>query len=129
MKTAWIVWLYIVLYAALLGLQAVVNFAMPLDGATWALLAVVGGYTGMDEFATYVTSKKMPKGAKYTGSYKKLLKIVVAMFVLVVVAIVVQAIEPDYQLPLDRLTMAAGLTAGLFAGGNKANNAAEQEGE
>ena len=129
MKTAWIVWLYIVLYAALLGLQAVVNFAMPLDGATWALLAVVGGYTGMDEFATYVTSKKLPKGQKYTGSYKKLLKIVVAMFVLVVVAIVVQAIEPDYQLPLDRLTMAAGLTAGLFAGGNKANNAAEQEGE
>jgi hypothetical protein len=127
MKTAWVVWLYIVLYAALLVLQVFVNFNMPLDGATWALLAVVGGYVGMDEFASFVASKKMPSGMKYTGSYKKLLRIVVAMFALVIVAIAVQSQAPDYQLPLDRLTMAAGLTAGLFAGGNKATNAAEQE--
>jgi hypothetical protein len=128
MKTAWVVWLYIVLYAALLVLQAVVDFAMPLDGATWALLAVVGGYVGMDQFASFVASKKLPSGMKYTGSYKKLLHIVIAIFTLAIVAIIVQGLEPEYQLPLDRLMMAAGLTAGLFAGGNKAANAAEQEG-
>jgi len=128
MPTAWVVWVFIVLYAALLGLQLVVDFAMPIDGATWALLAIVGGYVGMDEFASYVASKKMPKGTKYTGSYTKLRRIVIAMFVLMVVAIVVQSQAPDYKLPLDRLAMAAGVVAGLFAGGNKAGNAAEQEG-
>jgi hypothetical protein len=128
MKTAWVVWLYIILYAALLILQSVVNFAMPIDGATWALLAVVGGYVGMDQFAAFVASKKLPSGMKYTGSYKKLLQIVIAMFALAIIAIVVQAVAPDYELPLDRLMMAAGFVAGLFAGGNKAANAAEQEG-
>ncbi|MFW5776819.1 MAG: hypothetical protein ACOCZB_05975 [Spirochaetota bacterium] len=126
MPTAWVVWVFLVLYGAMLVLQTVVEFAMPLEGGTWALLFVVGGYVGLDEFATFVTSKRMPSGLKYTGSYRKLLAIVVSMFALLVVAIVVQSIEPAYELPLDRLAMAAGVTAGLFAGGNKANNAAEK---
>lgn len=128
MPTAWVVWVFIVLYAAMLALQAFVKFAMPLDGGTWALLFIVGGYVGMDQFATFVASKKLPQGFKYSGSYKKLLHIVIAMFVLMIVAIVVQAQSPSYELPLDRLAMAAGLVAGLFAGGNKANNAAEKGG-
>lgn len=128
MPTAWVVWLFIVMYGAMLYLQTVVSFALPIDGATWALMFVVGGYVGLDEFASYVSSKKLPKGVKYTGSYKKLLYIVVAMFALTLAAIYVQSITPNYELPLDNLAMAAGLTAGLFAGGNKAANAAEQEG-
>jgi hypothetical protein len=128
MKTAWVVWLYIILYAALLILQTAVNFAMPFEGATWALLAVVGGYVGMDEFASFVATKKLPSGVKYTGSYRKLLHIVIAMFALSILAIIIQSVQPFYELPLDRLMMAAGLTAGLFAGGNKAANAAEKEG-
>jgi hypothetical protein len=82
----------------------------------------------MDQFAAFVASKKLPSGMKYTGSYKKLLQIVIAMYALAIIAIVVQAVAPDYVLPLDRLMMAAGLVAGLFAGGNKAANAAEKEG-
>jgi hypothetical protein len=128
-KTGWAVWALIVSYAAMLGLQLIVNFALPLDGATWAVMMVVGAYVGADEFASYVTSKKMPKGAKYTGSYKKLLRIVVAMMVLVVEAIVVQALIPDVALPLDQLMVALGIVTGLFAGGNKASNAAEGDGQ
>ncbi|MFW5955726.1 MAG: hypothetical protein ACOCSK_03195 [Rhodothermales bacterium] len=127
MPTAWVVWVFIVLYAAMLALQAYLDFQMPIDGATWALLFVVGGYVGMDEFASFVASKKLPKGMKYTGSYRKLMYIVIAMFALVLLAIIVQANAPEYELPLDRLAMAAGLVSGLFAGGNKAANAAEQE--
>jgi hypothetical protein len=128
MKTVWVVWVYIALYALLLGLQLIVDFALPIEGATWALFFVVGGYTGMDEFASYVTTKKLPQGQKYTGSYKKLMQIVIAMFALVILAVVVQAISPKYPMPLDNLTMAAGLVAGIFAGGNKALNAVEKEG-
>lgn len=126
--TAWAVWALIVAYAAMMGLQLIVNFALPLDGATWAVMMVVGAYVGADEFASYVTSKKMPKGTRYTGSYKKLLRIVIAMMVLVVEAIVVQALVTDTALPLDQLMVALGIVTGLFAGGNKASIAAEGEG-
>jgi hypothetical protein len=128
-KTAWAVWALIVSYAAMLGLQLIVNFALPLDGATWAVMMVVGAYVGADEFASYVTSKRMPKGVKYTGSYTKLLRIVIAMMVLVIEAIVVQALIPDVALPLDQLMVALGIVTGLFAGGNKAANAAEGDGQ
>jgi hypothetical protein len=127
MPTAWAVWVLIVAYAAMLGLQLIVNFALPLDGATWAVMMVVGAYVGADEFASYVTSRKMPAGMKYTGSYKKLLRIVIAMMVLVIEAIVVQSLVPETALPLDQLMVALGIVTGLFAGGNKAANAAQGE--
>jgi hypothetical protein len=129
MPTAWAVWVLIVSYAAMLGLQLVVSFTLPLDGATWAVLMVVGAYVGADEFASYVTSKRMPKGTRYTGSYKKLLRIVVAMMLLVIEAIIVQALVVDTALPLDQLMVALGIVTGLFAGGNKASVSAEGEGE
>jgi hypothetical protein len=127
-KTGWAVWVLLLSYAAMLGLQLVVTFPLPLDGATWAVMMVVGAYVGADEFASYVTSKRMPKGVKYTGSYQKLLRIVIAMMLLVIEAIVVQSLIPDIELPLDQLMVALGIVTGLFAGGNKAQNAAEGEG-
>ena len=127
-STVWAVWTFIVFYAALLVLTLVVDFVMPLDGATYALFLVVGGYVGMDEFASFVASKKMPKGMRYTGSITKLRNIVIAMFAIVILALVVQALSPTVALPLDQIVLAAGLVAGLFAGGNKAAVAAEQEG-
>lgn len=127
-KTVWVVWLYMLTYALMLGMQLIVDFAMPLDGATYALFLVVGGYVGMDEFAGFVASKRLPTGVKYTGSYSKLLRIVVAMFLISIEAIVIQALVPEQQLPLDQIVLAAGLVAGIFAGGNKAKNAAETEG-
>lgn len=128
MRTAWVVWIYIVAYAAMLALVALVDFAMPLTGATYGLMVVVGGYVGMDEFASFVASKKLPAGVKYTGSKQKLLSIVIGMFAIATIAIAVQAIEPGIMLPLDQIVLAAGLVAGIYAGGQKAANAAEQEG-
>jgi hypothetical protein len=128
MKTAWVVWVYMIAYLAMLILQLIVEFAMPLDGATYGLFLVVGGYVGMDEFATFVASKRLPAGIKYTGSYPKLLAIVVGMFLITTAAVIVQAHIPETELPLDQIVLAAGLVAGLFAGGNKAANAAEKSG-
>lgn len=127
-RTIWAVWVFMGIYAALLVLAVLVDFALPIDGATYALFIVVGGYVGIDEFATYVASKKLPTGQKYTGSIEKLMKIVVGMFVIAIEAIVIQAISPQTVLPLDQIILAAGLVAGLYAGGNKAANVAEQAG-
>lgn len=127
-RTVWVVWLYMAAYAAMLALLAVVDFDMPISGATYGLMIVVGGYVGMDEFASFVASKKLPAGIKYTGSTRKLLNIVIGIFILAAEAMVVQVIEPDVILPLDQIVLAAGMVAGIYAGGNKAANAAEQEG-
>ena len=127
-QTVFVVWLYMVLFALMLAIQPIVSFAMPIDGASYALFLVVGGYVGLDEFASYVASKKLPRGSKFTGSQQKLLRIVIAMFVLSLEAVIIQALVPDVALPLDQIVLAAGLVAGIFAGGNKAANAAEQEG-
>ena len=128
MRTVWVVWIYLLSYAAMLALTAIVDFVMPIDGATYGLMVVVGGYVGFDEFATFVTSKRLPAGLKYIGSRQKLLAMVLGMFVIAAEAIVVQAFVPDIALPLDQIVLAAGLVAGIYAGGQKAANAAESEG-
>jgi membrane associated rhomboid family serine protease len=122
-KTGWVVWLYIILFAIMLVLQAQLTFPLPLEGATIALFAVVGAYVGFDQFSSVVTTRAMPRGKKYVESYPKLLAIVIAMFVLLILAIIIQGLVPDYEVPLDTLAMASGFAAAEFAGGNKANNA------
>ena len=120
-KSAFVVWIYIFLYEAMLLLQYFYKVKMPTDGATWALLFVVGGYVGMSQFAAFVTTKKLPDGFRYTGNYKKLLSITIAMFVLSITAILIGG----ENMPVDNLLAASGLTAGLFAGGNKSTIVAE----
>lgn len=129
-KSAWVVWLMILAVGFLFPLQLIVNFEIPFDGAIWALLFTVGGYMGFDQFATIVTSRKMQQGYKYTGSYKKLLVITIMLWLIMIEAIIFQTILITIKLPLDQLFFAVGLISGIFAGGNKLNNAAEnQKGE
>lgn len=125
-KTAWVVWLIIISVVLLFPLQLIVTFDIPFDGAIWALLFVVGGYIGFDQFATVVTTRNMPLGFKYTGSYKKLMAMTFAMWALMIEALIFQSILSAIQLPLDQLFFAVGLISGIFAGGNKLNNAAEK---
>jgi len=124
-KSAWVVWVFMAMYAAALALVTVVEFALPIDGATKALMMVVAGYVGVDQVATVFATMKMPGELKYTGSYKKLLKILVGMFILTFEAIIVQGMAQNVQLPLDQLVFATGLVSALFVSGNKANTAAE----
>ena len=124
-KTVWVVWLIIISVAVLFPLQIVVNFSIPFSGAMYALMMIVGGYVGLDQFATVVKSKKLPKDYKYTGSYKKLLSIVIGLWILLFESLVFQGFLKNIVLPLDELFVAVGIISGLFAGGNKLNNAAE----
>lgn len=125
-KTSWIVWLTLISVAFLFPLQLIVKFAIPFDGAIWALLFTVGGYMGFDQFATVVSSRQMPTGYKYTGSYKKLFFITIALWFILIEALIFQGILPLMQLPLDHLFFSVGIISGIFAGGNKLNNAAEK---
>ncbi|MCG8480713.1 MAG: hypothetical protein MI724_16590 [Spirochaetales bacterium] len=144
--TRWAVWCTIGSYAALLVLTAA-GGSIPLDGATWALTLVVGAYVGVDELSTYVASRNLPRGQKYTGSYTKLRNMVIAMFALTFLAVTIDAglfenivtseeLESGQvplrrwtagaRVPVDRLFVALGIVVALFAGGNKAANVAEQ---
>lgn len=125
-KTVWVVWLIIISVFLLFPLQLIVTFEIPFDGAIWALLLIVGGYMGFDQFATVVTSRSLPAGFKYTGSYQKLLFITIALWVILIEAIIFQGILIQIKLPLDQLFFAVGVISGIFAGGNKLNNVAEQ---
>jgi len=118
-----------IMYALSLILIILVDFQMPLEGSTQALLLVVAGYVGVDQLASIVTTTKLPKGLKYTGSYKKLLKILIAMFVITGEAIIIQGLAKEVELPLDQLVFTTGLIASLFVGGNKGNTAAEKIGD
>jgi len=125
-KSAWVVWLIIITVAILFPLQFIVSFPLPFDGAIWALFSVVGAYTGFDQFATITTSRKGPEGYKYIGSYKKLLFITFALWIILIEALIFQGFLPEIVLPLDQLFVAVGIISGIFAGGNKLNNAAEK---
>ena len=146
--TRWAVWCTIGFYAALLAVT-IFGVSVPLDGATWALTLVVGAYVGVDELSVYVASRNLPRGQKYTGSYRKLRNVVIAMFILTSVAVMIEAgivRAPVFRgggpegvgrfgeesfgtgVPLDRLFVALGVVVALFAGGNKAANVAEQVG-
>ena len=127
-KSVWVVWLIILSVFFLFPLQMIVNFNIPFDGAIWALFFIVGGYMGFDQFATIVTSKKMAEGYKYTGSYKKLLFITISLWILLLEALIFQSFLKEIKLPLDQLFVAVGVISGIFAGGNKLNNAAEKQG-
>lgn len=125
-KTSWVVWLVTIAITVLFPLQLIVKFEIPFDGAIWALLFTVGGYMGFDQFATVVSSRQMPTGYKYTGSYKKLFFITIALWFILIEALIFQGILPSIKLPLDHLFFSVGIISGIFAGGNKLNNAAEK---
>ena len=126
-KNGWAVWFYILLYFILLILQNIKSIVIPIDGATYALMLVVGGYVGVSQFAAFVSTKKLPDGIRYTGCYDKLRSIVVAMMILSITARISTAINPAPKIPVDNVLLAAGLAASLFVSGNKAAVSAEKK--
>lgn len=123
-KSSWAVWLFIGIVALIFPLQFFVNFEMPFTEAVYALMIVVGAYIGFDQLASYKKTQKMPQNIKYTGSYKKLLYITIAMFFLLFEVVIIQAFFSDYKFPLGEMMICTGTVAGVFVGGNKANNVA-----
>ena len=92
-KTGWIVWIFIIFTAVLLPVQLLTTFDLPLSQIIYALLFVVGPYVGIDQLTSYIATKKMPSGIKYTGSANKLLAITIAMILLMIEMLILQYLE------------------------------------
>jgi len=133
MKSFFIVITCVLSYMSLLPLQLKLHFSLPFDGAIYALMLIVSAYTGASQIATFNASTQLPKGTHYEGSYKKLLTIVILLFILQVISIYYQELftlkSLNIQLPLEKIMVTLGLTASMFVGGNKANIIAKEKGE
>lgn len=123
-KSAWAVWTIIIITAFIFPLQFCVNFELPFSEAVYALMIVVGAYVGLDQLASFKQTQILPKDIKYTGSYQKLLAIMIAMFILLIEVLVLQSFFSEYKLPLGEMMICVGAVASVFVGGNKANNLA-----
>lgn len=124
-KSVWAVWLFIGLVSLIFPLQLFVSFNLPLRESAYALMMVVGAYLGFDQLATFTKTKTLKPGDKFTGSYKKLLHITIAMFCLLLELIILQFLCVEIEMPLGEMILCVGAVAGIFVGGNKANNMAE----
>lgn len=127
-STLWAVWAFLALYALLVALQAAPGVDFPLDGATYALMFVVGAYVGTDQFASFIATRQLPSGTKYTANHTKLTRITVAMFLVAGESLVVQWLLPEKHLPLNELFISLGVVVSMFAGGAKAKTAIERHG-
>lgn len=126
--TQWAVWFYMILFAGLLAIEATSTEIIPMEAAIYALMMILGSYIGVDQVSTFVASKSMPVGQKYTGSLHKLRNVTIVLCLLVAEALVVQYIIKPRVLPLDTLFFCCGLILSLYVGGNKAANIAENMG-
>jgi hypothetical protein len=132
------------LYLAVL-LFVAAGLTIPMVGPTWALFTIVGAYLGIDQLAAYDKSKTLVQGKKYDLNKPANRRVVLAMAGITGFALLVQTrmissfLElflagfsesevAELSVPLDQLFTAFGVVGGIYAGGNKANNIAEQKG-
>lgn len=128
MKHIIFVWLPVIIVMAFFLIPLFVEFPVPFDGAIFLLGASISGYTGLKAFGVYQSAKKMPEGQGVSQETKdKLLHILVALYVIIIEALIVQYIKPDLELPLDDLLTSAGICSAFVLGGNQAIKTAEKQ--
>lgn len=124
--TAWVVWLAILLTAALMVLQYYSpESTLPQETMAWGLAFIVGGYTGTDRIAMAVKSKSLDYGKSDSGDISKLRWIIIVLFFLVIEAIILQVFFQVKNMAIETLIIAFSMTAGVFTIGNKAIRATE----
>ena len=127
MKHIIFVWIPVVLFALFLLIAAFVSYPVPFSGAIVLLGASISGYSGVKAFGVYQTAKALPSGAGVSGeTKKKLTHILIALYVIIAEALVVQYFKPALQLPLDDLFIMAGICSAVVLGGTQAIKGAEQ---
>ena len=123
--TAWVVWLSIILSAITMALQYFSpGVSLPHETIAWGLVAVAGGYTGVDRLSYFVKSKTLEYGESDHGNVHKMKWVICLLFVLIIEALVLQVIFKVKDLPLETLVISFSSTASIYAIGNKAIAAA-----
>ena len=127
MKHVIFVWIPIILFMLFLVASAVIDYPIPFDGAIMLLGSSIAGYAGFKSLGVFQSAKVLPSGEGVTEeTRKKLLYILVAMYVIILEALIVQYIKPEAILPLDDLFTMAGICSGIVLGGNQAIKHAEK---
>lgn len=127
MKHIIFVWIPVILFMLFLLVPFFVEFPIPFTGAIFLLGASISGYTGLKAFGVYQTAKALPTGTGVSKETKdKLLKILIALYVIIIESLIVQYMKPSLVLPLDDLFTMAGICSATVLGGNQAIKTAEK---
>ena len=127
MKHIIFVWIPIVLFALFLLVPLFVEFPVPFSGAIILVGASISGYTGFKSFGIYQSAKTLPTGQGVTQETKdKMKKILIALYVIILEALIIQYLRPLLELPLDDLFVMAAISSGVVLGGTQAMKSAEK---
>lgn len=122
-------WFMIILSWGLFFVHTYTHIAIPLNELMYAVMFVVGSYTGADQFAAVMATKNLPSGHKFTANSDKLYTICFGMIILLVISLVLSFLNPNIDYPLDLVLLAVGVILGTFVGGEKSKNAFEKKGK
>ena len=124
MKDIVFIWASIVIFGSLLALAGYVNITLPFEGALFLLGSSIAGYTGVKTIGVTIKALNMPEGqGLHEDTKHKLKQILVALYILIIEAFVVQLINKDLVLPLNELLIMSGVCTGVILGGNQAMKA------
>ena len=122
-------WFMILLTWALFIIHSYTQLQVPLYELMYALMFVVGAYTGVDQFSAVIATKNLPSGKKYMGNVDKLYAICFGVIVLLFIALILAYKNPNIVYPLDLVFLSVGVVLGAFVAGEKGKNAFEKEKE
>lgn len=126
MKNIIFVWIPIVLFMAFLVAIYFMDYPVPLEGAIILLGASITGYTGIKAFGVSQSAKDMPTGEGVSKETKdKLIQILIALYIIIAEALIIQYLKPGVELPLNELFVMAGICSSVILGGSQAIKSAE----
>jgi len=120
------VWFFILLFAALLPVQAATNF-VDFTLVITGLGVILSGYTGIDQLAAIRKTQEMKVGTKFNGNRMKLQWITMAALILSFEGLFLQYYYQPVKgtLPLGELLLMSALTTATFVTTEKAKTASE----
>lgn len=101
---------------------------VPFEVIAYGLMAVVGSYTGIDQLAGVVASRKLPSGVKYTGNKKKLFRITMATILLTFTVIVLALFFTSIPYPVSTMLLSSFAVISFYVSGEKGKTAMEHTG-
>ena len=129
MKNILFVWIPLVLLAMSVLAMAIMTFPVPISGAIMLAGSSVALYTGGKSLGVYMTAKLQPSGSGVSKETKdKLVAILIAIYVIIVEALIVQYLNPELELPLNELFNMAAVASATCLGGGQAIKSAEIQG-
>jgi hypothetical protein len=128
MKNVVFVWIPIIIYMVFQATPLFSTYPVPFEGAIILLGGSISGYTGLKAFGVHQTASTLPSGEGVSKTTRdKVMSILIAIYVIIIEALIVQYIKPSIEMPLNDLFVMAGICSGIVLGGNQAIKSAEKK--